>query len=232
MSKKIQIAVDGHSSCGKSTFARAIADRLAYLYIDSGAMYRAVTLAMLEAGVENPADMTATDLTDFLQRTEVAFTSPRPGEQPEVTLNGRPVGLAIREQRVADMVSQVAAIPQVRSAMVAIQQSIGRGGGVVMDGRDIGTVVFPHAELKIFMTATPRIRAQRRYDEMVAKGLPADFEAIYSNLVTRDRIDQSRECSPLRQADDAILLDNSSMTIQEQMDWVLPIIQNIVDLAV
>ena len=228
MSKKIQIAVDGHSSCGKSTFARAIADRLAYLYIDSGAMYRAVTLAMLEAGVKNPDNMAVTALTDFLQRTEVAFTSPRLGEQPEVTLNGRPVGLAIREQRVADMVSQVAAIPQVRSAMVAIQQSLGRGGGVVMDGRDIGTVVFPHAELKIFMTATPRIRAQRRYDEMVAKGLTADFEAIYSNLVTRDRIDQSRACSPLRQADDALLLDNSSMTLEDQMAWVMPIIRNLV----
>lgn len=225
MSKKIRIAIDGYSACGKSTFAKAIAQQLGYLYIDTGAMYRAVTLAMLKAGINNPNELDDIALSQFLSQITVAFTTPQAGEQPEVTLNGKPVGLAIREQQVAELVSPVAALPSVRKMLTAQQREIGKNGGIVMDGRDIGTAVFPKAEVKVFMTANPKIRAQRRYDEMIQKGLDANFDEILANLTERDYLDENRATSPLAKADDAILLDNSHHTLQQQLEWIMPIIQ-------
>lgn len=220
--KRILVAVDGLSSCGKSTFARAIAAELGYLYIDSGAMYRAVTLALLRAGVHDPASLSVNEMEEFLQQHPVGFTAPTAMQQPQVTLDGTPLGDEIRHPNVAAMVSQVAAIPVVRTQLVATQQALGAQGGVTMDGRDIGQVVFPQAEVKIFMTARPEVRAQRRYDEMVSKGLPADYQQILDNLNERDYIDQHRECNPMHPAPDAIILDNSSMTPAEQLEFIRP----------
>jgi len=220
--KKITIAIDGHSSCGKSTMAKALARRVGYIYVDTGAMYRCVTLFAMRNGCVLPdGSIDAERLETLIPQIHVAFRLNEATGQPEACLNGECVEGEIRGMEVSSHVSPVAALPFVRTAMVAQQQLMGQEGGVVMDGRDIGTVVFPHAELKIFVTASASVRAQRRYDELVQKGMAADYDDILKNVEERDYIDSHREVSPLRQADDALLLDNSHMTIEEQDQWLL-----------
>ena len=220
--KKITIAIDGHSSCGKSTMAKALAQQLGYIYVDTGAMYRSVTLYALQHQLIQPD---GTILTDKLQQQmdsiHITFQLDPTTKCPLTYLNGECVEGPIRSLEVSNHVSPIAALPFVREAMVAQQQAMGLEGGIVMDGRDIGTVVFPHAELKVFVTATAQVRAQRRYDELVQKGMSADFDDILKNVQERDYIDSHREVSPLRQAPDAILLDNSQMTIEGQNQWLL-----------
>lgn len=220
--KKIVIAIDGHSSCGKSTMAKALAREVSYIYVDTGAMYRAVTLFALRQGLFN-ADGTvkATELEQLMPQVEVSFKLDEQSKLPLVHLNGECVENEIRGLEVSSHVSPVAALPFVRAAMTAQQQRMGRDKGIVMDGRDIGTVVFPDAELKIFVTASAEVRAQRRYDELKAKGQEVDYDDILKNVQERDYIDSHREVAPLRQADDAVLLDNSDMTIAEQQQWLM-----------
>jgi cytidylate kinase len=217
--KKIIITLDGYSSCGKSTFAKAIAAELGYLYIDSGAMYRAVTLFCLRKGIVAGGVADVNRIISVLPEINISFSPGRETGYFETLLNGESVEREIRDRAVSDNVSAVSTIAEVRSKLVELQRGMGAGGGIVMDGRDIGTVVFPGAELKIFMTASPEVRAQRRYLELVSKGLPADLDAVVKNITDRDRIDSSRDVSPLRQADDAVVLDNSDMTPEEQMKW-------------
>ncbi len=217
--EKLIITVDGYSSCGKSTFARAIAAELGYLYIDSGAMYRAVTLFALRHNLVRGGVADEEGITIVLPDICIAFRHDEESGLPVTYLNDEDIEREIRDREVSDNVSAVSTIAAVRSRMVELQRAMGDGGGVVMDGRDIGTVVFPDAPLKIFMTARPEVRAQRRYLELVSKGMPADFETVLANLNERDRIDSSREVSPLRQADDAVVLDNSEMTPADQMVW-------------
>jgi cytidylate kinase len=217
--KKIIIAVDGYSSCGKSTFAKAIARELGYIYIDSGAMYRAVTLFALRRGLVAGGVADEPGILDSLPEISITFKSDNKTGFPVTYLNGNMVEREIRDREVSENVSPVSTIAGVRTRLVEMQRTLGAGGGVVMDGRDIGTVVFPEAELKIFMTASPEVRAQRRYLELVSKDLPADFGAVMRNISERDRIDSSREVSPLRRADDAVILDNSNMTPEQQMIW-------------
>ncbi len=219
MDKKIIITVDGYSSCGKSTFAKAIASELGYIYIDSGAMYRAVTLYCLRDGLVAGGIADAGRIVRALPGIKITFRPDSETGYSETLLNGESVEREIRDRAVSDNVSAVSTIAEVRSKLVELQREMGAGGGIVMDGRDIGTVVFPEAELKIFMTATPEVRAQRRYLELLSKGLPADLKAVVKNITDRDRIDSSRDVSPLRQADDAVVLDNSEMTPGEQMTW-------------
>ena len=220
--KKITIAIDGHSSCGKSTMAKDLARRVGYIYVDTGAMYRSVTLYALRQGLFREDGSIMTDeLERQLPQVHISFKVNQVTGRPDTYLNGELVEQEIRSLEVSNHVSPIAALGFVREAMVAQQQEMGRGGGVVMDGRDIGTVVFPNAELKIFVTASAEVRAQRRYDELVQKGMPADYADILKNVQERDYIDSHREVSPLRQADDALLLDNSHMTIPEQNDWLL-----------
>lgn len=220
--KKIVIAIDGHSSCGKSTMAKALAREVGYIYVDTGAMYRAVTLFALRQGLFN-ADGTvkATELEQLMPQVEVSFKLDEQSKLPLVHLNGECVENEIRGLEVSSHVSPVAALPFVRAAMTAKQQRMGRDKGIVMDGRDIGTVVFPDAELKIFVTASAEVRAQRRYDELKSKGQEVDYDDILKNVQERDYIDSHREVAPLRQADDAVLLDNSDMTIAEQQQWLM-----------
>lgn len=217
--KKIIITIDGYSSCGKSTFAKAIAAELGYLYIDSGAMYRAVTLYCLRKDCVAGGIADRERIISILPEIKITFMMNRETGYYETLLNGEKAEREIRDRDVSDNVSAVSTIAEVRRKLVELQREIGAGGGIVMDGRDIGTVVFPHAELKIFMTATPEVRAMRRYLELVGKGLPADMEAVRKNINDRDRIDASRDISPLRKADDAVVLDNSDMTPEEQMVW-------------
>jgi len=220
--KKITIAIDGYSSCGKSTMAKALARRIGYVYVDTGAMYRAVTLFALRHGLFNEdGSVRANRLEALMPQVNIRFILNGTTGLPETYLNGELVEKEIRGMEVSSHVSAVAAIPFVRKAMVAQQQAMGRDKGVVMDGRDIGTTVFPDAELKIFVTASPEVRAQRRYDELSAKGMAADYDAILKNVQERDYIDTHREVSPLRKADDAIELDNSHMTIAEQDAWLM-----------
>lgn len=219
--KRLIIALDGHSSCGKSTFAKAIAERLGYIFIDTGAMYRAVTLAAIRCGaiaVERD-EIYHERVVTLLPEVEITFRFNAERGASDVYLNGEMVESEVRTMEVSGFVSRIAAISEVREKLVAMQQAMGREGGVVMDGRDIGTVVFPEAEIKIFMTADPRVRAQRRYDELRAKGEEVSLEDIVDNVVSRDRDDETREISPLRRAEDAILLDNSLMSVAEQMVW-------------
>ena len=218
--KKITIAIDGHSSCGKSTMAKELARRVGYVYVDTGAMYRSVTLYALRHQLFN-AD--GTIKTQELEAAMPGITIEQKLVDGKTTtfLNGENVERDIRTLEVSNHVSPVSALPFVRTALVAQQQRMGQEGGIVMDGRDIGTVVFPHAELKIFVTASAEVRAQRRYDELQQKGMPADYADILKNVQERDYIDSHREVSPLRQADDALLLDNSHMTIPEQNEWLM-----------
>jgi len=217
--RKIIITVDGYSSCGKSTFAKAIARELGYIYIDSGAMYRAVTLFALRRGLAGGGVADETGILKALPEIAITFKPDRETGFSATYLNGEKVEREIRDREVSDNVSPVSTIAGVRARLVQLQRSMGAGGGVVMDGRDIGTVVFPDARVKIFMTARPEVRAQRRYLELLSKGLPADIDAVIKNISERDRIDSSRAASPLRQADDAVVLDNSDMTPEEQMVW-------------
>lgn len=220
--KKIVIAIDGFSSCGKSTMAKDLAKEIGYIYIDSGAMYRAVTLYCIEQGLFNADGSIKTEeLRNRMGQIHISFTLDPQTGRPRTQLNGSDVEDRIRSMEVSSHVSPVAALDFVRKALVHQQQEMGCEKGIVMDGRDIGTAVFPDAELKIFVTASAQIRAQRRYDELKAKGQEASFEEILKNVEERDRIDQNREISPLRKADDAILLDNSNMTIQEQKEWLM-----------
>ena len=220
--KKITIAIDGHSSCGKSTMAKDLARRVGYIYVDTGAMYRSVTFYALRNGLINEDGSIKTDeLEQQMPQIHISFQlNPETG-RPDTYLNGECVEQTIRSLEVSNHVSPIAALPFVRTAMVAQQQEMGQCGGIVMDGRDIGTVVFPHAELKVFVTASAEVRAQRRYDELLQKGMPADYDDILRNVQERDYIDSHREVSPLRQADDALLLDNSHMTIPEQNEWLM-----------
>ena len=219
--KKIPIAIDGHSSCGKSTIAKALASRIGYVYVDTGAMYRSVTLYALRNGLFHDDDTIDTDaLQQQMDNIQISFRFNQQTQRPDTYLNGELVENDIRTMEVSNRVSPVAALPFVREAMVAQQQRMGQEKGIVMDGRDIGTVVFPDAELKVFVTATAEVRAQRRFDELKGKGMEADFDEILRNVQERDYIDSHREVSPLRQADDALLLDNSHMTIPEQNEWL------------
>lgn len=218
--KKIVIAIDGFSSCGKSTFAKMIAARLGYIFIDTGAMYRAVTLYALEKGAIKNGMVDEQKLKGLLDRIAIKFRfNPQRGAS-DIYVDGEWVEGKIRTIEVSNLVSAVSQIPEVRTKLVAMQQEMGRDKGVVMDGRDIGTVVFPDAELKLFMTADPRIRALRRYEELREKGDSVSLEEIEQNIIDRDRADQSRAISPLRQAADAVVLDNSYMTLEEQMEWL------------
>ena len=218
---KIIIAVDGFSSCGKSTFAKAIAARLGYIFIDTGAMYRAVTLFALEQGAIRSGIVHEDEVAALLDRIAITFRfNPERGAS-DIYVNGDLAEGKIRTIEVSNCVSRVSAIPEVRAKLVAMQQEMGRRKGVVMDGRDIGTVVFPDAEMKLFMTADPKVRARRRYDELRAKGDEVTRERIERNVVERDKADMSRRVSPLRQAEDAIVLDNSRMTVDEQMEWFM-----------
>ena len=218
--KKITIAIDGYSSCGKSTMAKDLAREVGYIYIDSGAMYRAVTLYCLQNGLFTEAGIDAAGLEAAMPQIRISFQLNPETQRPMTFLNGKNVEDLIRTMEVSNHVSPVAALPFVREAMVKLQQDMGKEKGIVMDGRDIGTAVFPDAELKIFVTASAEIRAQRRYDELKAKGQEASFEEILTNVKERDHIDQNRAVSPLRQAEDALLLDNSHLTIEEQKQWL------------
>lgn len=218
--KKITIAIDGYSSCGKSTMAKDLAREVGYIYIDSGAMYRAVTLYCLENGLFTPDGIDTEKLEVMMPNIRISFQLNPETQRPMTYLNGENVEDRIRTMEVSTRVSPVAAIPFVREALVKQQQEMGQAKGIVMDGRDIGTVVFPDAELKIFVVASAEIRAQRRYDELKAKGQEASYEEILANVKERDYIDQNREVSPLRQAEDALLLDNSNLTIEEQKQWL------------
>jgi cytidylate kinase len=225
MDKKLIIAIDGYSSCGKSSFARAIAKELKYIYIDSGAMYRAVTLYCMRKGFIGKDRFNKDGILSNLKDIHVNFIyNPDIGEY-ETHLNSENVEKEIRGIEVSACVSKISQIYEVRSRMVELQRQIGVFKGIVMDGRDIGTVVFPDAEIKIFITASVDIRAYRRFDELKAKGVNVDFEEIKRNIIARDIADENRDISPLRRADDAIILDNSRMSIQEQMNWVKEIIE-------
>ncbi|MDY2641552.1 MAG: (d)CMP kinase [Mediterranea sp.] len=218
--KKITIAIDGFSSCGKSTMAKDLAKEIGYIYIDSGAMYRAVTLYSLQQGIFGADGIDEVRLQQEMEQIHISFQLNTTTGRPDTYLNGVNVEQQIRTMEVSSHVSPIAALPFVREAMVKQQQEMGKAKGIVMDGRDIGTTVFPDAELKIFVTASPEIRAQRRYDELKAKGEQANLQEILENVKQRDYIDQHRETSPLRKADDALLLDNSQLTIAEQKEWL------------
>ena len=226
--QKIVIAIDGFSSCGKSTFAKAIAARLGYIFIDTGAMYRAVTLYALEQGaiVEGKVDEAA--VVALLPEVNISFKFNAERGASDVYVNGELAEGKIRSIEVSSCVSGVSSIREVREKLVAMQQQMGRERGVVMDGRDIGTVVFPDAELKIFMTAEPKVRAERRYAELTAKGDKVTMEEILENVISRDKADMERAISPLRQAEDAVVLDNSYMSVEEQMAWFMERYEQIV----
>ena len=219
--KKITIAIDGYSSCGKSTMAKDLAREIGYIYVDSGAMYRAVTLYALDNGVIQGEKIDESRLKQEMKNIHISFQFNAERGRPDTYLNGERVEDRIRTLEVSNHVSPVAALPFVRAEMVRQQQHMGEEGGIIMDGRDIGTTVFPNAELKIFVTASAEIRAQRRYDELTAKGEACDIADILRNVEERDYIDTHREVSPLRQASDAIVLDNSHLTIPEQKAWLL-----------
>lgn len=220
--KKIIVAIDGHSSCGKSTMAKSLAAKVGYIYVDTGAMYRAVTLFAMREGLFNAQGQPdAARLEALVPQIEVSFRLDPDTHLPLVCLNGEVVEEAVRTLEVSSHVSAIAALPFVREALTRQQQRMGEEKGIVMDGRDIGTVVFPQAELKVFVTASAEVRAQRRYLELTAKGQSVAFEDILRNVQERDYIDSHREVAPLRQADDALVLDNSELTREEQMQWLL-----------
>jgi CMP/dCMP kinase len=225
MEKRLIIAIDGYSSCGKSTFARAIANELKYIFIDSGAMYRAVTLYCMRRNFIGKDGLNTASVLSELTDIYIVFIYNPDINGYETFLNSENVETEIRSIEVTSYVSRISMIPEVRSRMVELQRQIGVSKGIVMDGRDIGTVVFPDADIKIFMTASVDIRAKRRYDELRARGISIDFEEIKRTIVARDIADENRDISPLRRADDAIILDNSRMTVEEQMSWVKQIIE-------
>jgi CMP/dCMP kinase len=219
--KKIIIAIDGHSSCGKSTMAKSLAQELGYIYIDSGAMYRVVTLYALRNGMINKGVPDTSKIISELKNIKITFKWDELLGKNTTFLNGENVEEEIRRLEVSENVSPISTIAEVRHEMVKQQRENGTNKGIVMDGRDIGTVVFPDAELKIFMTASPEIRAQRRYLELKEKGQEVDFNSILQNVEGRDEIDSNREVSPLKRADDALILDNSYLSREEQLKWTL-----------
>ena len=230
--KKITIAIDGYSSCGKSTMAKDLAKEVGYIYVDTGAMYRSVTLYAIRHQLFNADGSVKTEeLEKEMPNIQISFKLNAETGTPDCYLNREYVEKEIRSLEVSSHVSPIAAVGFVRKALVEQQQAMGKEKGIVMDGRDIGTTVFPNAELKIFVTASSQVRAQRRYDELNAKGMPADFDAILKNVEERDYIDTHREVSPLKQAEDAIVLDNSNMTIAEQKEWLLHQFQLAIDKA-
>ena len=219
--KKITIAIDGYSSCGKSTMAKDLAKEIGYIYVDTGAMYRSVTLYALRNNLFNAdGSIREQELQEQMKNINISFQFNKETGRPDTYLNGENVENDIRTMEVSSHVSPIATLAFVREALVEQQQRMGAEKGIVMDGRDIGTVVFPDAELKIFVTASAEVRAQRRYDELKAKGMEADFADILKNVQERDYIDSHRETSPLRKADDALELDNSKLTIAEQKQWL------------
>lgn len=225
-SEKIIIAIDGYSSSGKSTMARRLAKTIGYRYIDSGAMYRAVTLYAMRHGFISPDGTVSTDrLVEALPDIHIDFQVNGDGQL--TLLNGSVVESEIRSLEVSSHVSPIAAVPKVRHALVRMQREMGRSKGIVMDGRDIGTVVFPDAEMKVFCNATPERRAERRFRELTEKGAAVTYEEVLANVTERDRIDMTRKESPLRQAEDAVMLDNSAMTIDEQNAWLLDLYNKI-----
>ena len=224
MKKRLIIAIDGYSSCGKSTFARMIAKELNYIFIDSGAMYRAVTLYCIRKNLISDRYVNTGQIIEELRNINIDFIFNADINTHETYLNSENVEEEIRSLRVTSHVSRISQIYEVRARMVEMQRQIGAHKGIVMDGRDIGTVVFPDADIKIFMTASAEIRAKRRYDEMKAKGMDVDFEEIKRGITARDITDENRDISPLRRADDAIILDNSRMSVDAQMEWVKTII--------
>ena len=227
--KKIVIAIDGHSSSGKSTMAKDLAREIGYIYIDTGAMYRAVTLYALQHHYIQGNVIDEEALKADMDKIDISFQYNAETGRPDTFLNGKKVEKEIRTMEVSDKVSPIAALGFVRRAMVAKQQEIGKAKGVVMDGRDIGTVVFPDAELKLFVTASPEVRARRRWEELQAKGESVSYEEVLANVKKRDYIDSTRAESPLRQAPDAIVLDNSDMTLAEQKQWLMRQVKAIID---
>ena len=228
--KKITIAIDGHSSCGKSTMAKDLAKAVGYVYVDTGAMYRAVTLYAMRHNIFDEDNKVNEDLLkNEMKNINISFRFNAEKGTPDAYLNGECVETEIRRMDVSSRVSHIAAIPFVREILVDLQKQMGRDKGVVMDGRDVGTVIFPDAELKLYVTASAEVRAQRRYDELKAKGEDVDFNEILKNVQERDYIDTHREVGPLKKADDAIVLDNSHMTIEEQKKWLLEQFEKVVN---
>jgi len=225
MEKRLIIAIDGYSSCGKSTFARLIAKELNYIFIDSGAMYRAVTLYCMRRSFISNVGLNTPGILSELKDIHIDFVFNPDINEYETFLNSENVEKEIRNMAVTAHVSRISQIPEVRARLVELQRQIGITKGIVMDGRDIGTVVFPDADIKIFMTASVDIRAKRRYDELKGKGIVIDFEEIKRTIIARDIADENRDISPLRRAEDAVILDNSRMTVEEQMSWVKKIIE-------
>jgi len=224
--KKLTIAIDGFSSCGKSTLAKALAEKLSYIFIDTGAMYRGITLFALKNGFFDEEGLAIDGLIDELPNIKLDFRRNEQTNKPHLVLNGKDVESEIRTPRISSHVSEVAMVKAVREKLVAQQRIMGKKGGVVMDGRDIGSVVFPNAELKLFLTADPNIRAQRRYDELRSKGIETTFEEVKHNLIERDHIDSSRIESPLIQTEDAVVLDNSELTPDQQLAQVLKLVND------
>ncbi|MEO0469199.1 MAG: (d)CMP kinase [Bacteroidota bacterium] len=219
--RSINIAIDGYAGCGKSSTAREIAKRLGYIFVDTGAMYRAVTLYFLDHNI--PFDQESPKMLSALDDIQLDFVQPDNAPHPIIRLNGKIAEPAIREARVAAKVSEVSVHPSIRRKVVQQQQEMARNKGVVMEGRDIGTVVMPSAELKFFMTASPEVRAQRRQKEMLARGEAADLDSILDNLKHRDKIDSGRKVSPLKQAEDATVIDTSNISFDEQVEMVMKI---------
>ena len=224
--RKINIAIDGYSSCGKSTVAKAIAKHMKYIYVDTGAMYRAVALYCILTGILQNKTVDHNMLLEHLPQLDVSFQYNSETETSETYLNGENVEKQIREMEVSNQVSTISAIKKVRKKLVAIQQQIGKQKGVVMDGRDIGSVVFPDAELKLFMTADNNVRVKRRYDELLAKGTTVSLQEVEENIRSRDFADTHRVDDPLVQAADAIVIDNTNLSMKEQLEMVLNLVKN------
>jgi CMP/dCMP kinase len=225
--KKMIIAIDGFSSCGKSTLAKSLARVLQYMYIDSGAMYRAVTLYALRKNWIKNGYPDIPSILEGLPKISISFDYDQENERNITYLCGENVEEEIRRLEVSENVSPVSAIPEVRQEMVVLQRKLGKNKRIVMDGRDIGTVVFPHADIKIFMTADPEIRAQRRYKELMQKGIKITMDEVRENIARRDFMDQHREVSPLKKAEDAIVFDNSFLTPPQQLNWALEIVESV-----
>jgi cytidylate kinase len=218
--KKISIAIDGYSSCGKSTLAKAVAKELNYIYVDTGAMYRAMTLHAIKRGYVTPEGLNEEALINDLDNVYITFQYNPISFKSETCLNGTVVEKEIRQMQVSKHVSPVSTVKEVRAKLVKLQKRLSENKGVVMDGRDIGTVVIPDADLKIFMVATPDVRIQRRYDELISKGVAVSKEEVKQNITERDHIDSSREADPLRQAADSLVLDNSDLSLDEQFEFI------------
>lgn len=223
--KKLTIAIDGYSSCGKSTLAKALAKKLNYIFVDSGAMYRGIALFCLQNKIIKGTEIDTVHLINTLQTIDLKFIYNEQIQESELFLNGVNVALDIRKPDVAAVVSQVASIEAVRVKLVEMQQEMGLNGGIIMDGRDIGTVVFPFADLKLFVTADPKIRAERRYKEMLIKDPDTNIEEVEANLIARDKMDTTRAISPLVRAEDALILDNTHMDREMQLEYVLKLLK-------